>query len=334
MHRSAKHHTKEESLFSRYKNDIELHLNKYISLYRKPRSVYDPIRYIMQSGGKRFRAVLVILSCKAVGGNPRRAFDAAAAMEILHNFTLVHDDVMDHAAVRRGKKTIHTKWDENVAILSGDEMIAQAYRILLKTQSPLLEKILNAYTDALVQVCEGQGFDKEFETQLSVNLDDYFLMIGKKTGRVIEACAEIGALLGDGTPAQVRAMRTYAASIGRAFQVMDDLLDITGDQKTFGKQIGGDIREGKKTFLLLHALIHATGKDRKLLRSIRPGNAFTNSTIKRIRNIYEQTGAINAARQEVISGTARAERALNTIPDSRAHATLLWLSQQLLRRTT
>jgi geranylgeranyl diphosphate synthase, type II len=333
MHQRAKHHTKEEFLFNRYKHEIDLHLNQYISSYRTPRSVYEPVRYIMSSGGKRFRAVLVMLSCTAVGGNPRRAYDAAAAMEILHNFTLVHDDVMDHAVVRRGKKTIHIKWDENVAILSGDEMIAQAYRILLNTSSPRLEKILNVYTDALVKVCEGQGFDKEFETQSIVSVDDYFMMIGKKTGRVIEACAEIGALIGGGTPAQVRAMRRYAASIGRAFQVMDDLLDITGDEKTFGKQIGGDIREGKKTFLLLHALSHTTGNDRKLLKSIRPGNTFSYSTIKRIRNIYEHTGAIAAARTEVASNTARAERALGLIPDSNARATLFWLSQQLLRRT-
>jgi geranylgeranyl diphosphate synthase, type II len=334
MLRSVKHHTDEETLFGRYKTDIERHLNRYISSYREPRSVYGPIKYIMSSGGKRFRAVLVLLSCEAVGGTPRRAYDAAAAMEILHNFTLVHDDVMDHAVVRRGKMTIHTKWDENVAILSGDEMIAQAYSILLNTRSPRKENILKVYTDALVQVCEGQGFDKEFETRSNVCVKDYFMMIGKKTGRVIEACAEIGALIGNGTPAQVRAMRTYAGSLGCAFQVMDDLLDITGDEKTFGKKIGGDIREGKKTFLLLHALSHATGGDRKLLRTIRPGTAFTRLTIKQIRNIYEHTGAIAAARAEVISSTARAKRALKTLPDSCARRTLFWLSQQLLSRTT
>lgn len=334
MPRSVKHCPNEETLFNRYKADIELHLNRYISSYREPRTVYTPIKYIMSSGGKRFRAVLVLLSCEVVGGTPRRAYDAAAAMEILHNFTLVHDDVMDHAVVRRGKRTIHTKWDENVAILSGDEMIAQAYSILLNTRSSRMEEILGVYTDALVQVCEGQGFDKEFETHPRVSVKDYFMMIGKKTGRVIEACAEIGALIGNGTPAQVRAMRTYARSLGRAFQVMDDLLDIAGDEKTFGKQIGGDIREGKKTFLLLHALSHARGGDRKLLGTIRPGRAFQYSTIKQIRNIYEQTGSIAAARTEVASSTARAERALNTLADSPARRTLLWLSQQLLSRTT
>jgi len=200
-----------------------------------------------------------MISCEAVGGNPADALHAAAAMELLHNFTLVHDDIMDHASLRRNRATVHERWDTNTAILAGDEMIALAYRTLLQTKSSRVRDIARVFTEAFVEVCEGQGIDKEFECRNAVTMNEYITMIKKKTARVISAAAEIGGYAGGGSAAQIRALRNYGEQIGIAFQMNDDLLDIMGDSATIGKSIGGDIAEGKKTFLLMHALAHTTG---------------------------------------------------------------------------
>ena len=297
--------------------------------------MYEPIRYVLSSGGKRLRAVLTLLACEAVGGKASQAMNAAVAIELLHNFTLVHDDVMDHADLRRGKPTVHQRWDQNVAILAGDELIAQAYRSLLLTRSLRLPQILTVYTDALVRVCEGQGFDKEFECRDDVTLTEYLDMIAKKTGRVIAASLEIGALIGNGSPRQIESLRKFGERIGRAFQVQDDLLDVVGDDEEFGKTIGGDIVEGKKTFLLLTALERANRTDRVILRSVTPNNPqTTNVRIKLVREIYRRTGALDAARNEVERCTLRAQGALKSLPESRSKAILAWLAQQLVERSS
>jgi geranylgeranyl diphosphate synthase type II len=319
-------------IYNRYKVDIEKRFK--IFARKTPVSVYNPINYVLSIGGKRIRAILTLLACEAVGGRASTAMDSAVAIEILHNFTLVHDDIMDHAELRRGKPTVHKKWDENVAILAGDEMIAQAYHILLNTNSPRIKSILDVYTDALVQVCEGQGFDKEFETKQSVSIENYFMMISKKTGRVIAASAEMGALIGGGTGAQVTALRKYGEYLGKAFQVMDDLLDIIGSTEEFGKKIGGDIQEGKKTYLLLKAIEKSKGRERKILKSIEPGNKKNEEEIKHIKNIYFNSGAIEAAQSEVKQSTLSANRMLARLPESKAKSMLLWLSSQLLDRTS
>jgi geranylgeranyl diphosphate synthase, type II len=296
--------------------------------------VYEPIRYTLSGGGKRLRAVLVLLSCEAVGGRGAKALDAAVAVELLHNFTLIHDDVMDHAELRRGKPAVHRKWDENVAILAGDELIAQAFRLLLKTKSDRLAQIAGVYTDALVQVCEGQGFDKEFECRQDVTMQEYFRMIAQKTGRVISASMEIGALIGGGSPRQVAMLRRFGEHLGRAFQVRDDLLDITGDPDEFGKRIGGDIVEGKKTFLLVSALGRAAGRDRIVLNSVVPQNTQMQKQIDNVRSVYEKLGAMDAARKEIDRSTRLARRALNGLPRGTAASMLLWLADRLLERSS
>jgi geranylgeranyl diphosphate synthase type II len=319
--------------YNTYKSLVEKRLLLLIK-GKQPFSVYEPIRYIVAAGGKRVRAVLVMLSCEAVGGRASKALDAAAAIEILHNFTLVHDDVMDHADMRRGVSTIHKRWDENVAILAGDELVALAYRSLLKTKTPNLKKVLDVFTKAFIEVCEGQGFDKEFETRNNVHLQEYLLMIEKKTACMIAAATEIGALIGEGSKREVTALRKFGQELGMAFQIQDDLLDIVGDEREFGKAIGGDVYEGKKTYLLLKALEHVKGADKKLLQSIMPGNGITRTTVERVRTIYEQTGVLNRASEEVERHTLRARRALKVLPSSTAKEMLLWISDQLLRRTS
>ena len=257
---------------------------------------------------------------------------AAIAMEVLHNFTLVHDDVMDNACLRRGRPTVHTKWDANVAILAGDGLVAQAYRSLLQTDSPQLASALRRFTGAFIGVCEGQGLDKEYEDRIRVTPKEYDTMIRKKTGRIIAASTEIGALIGGGSLREVRALQNYGEHIGRAFQIRDDLLDVTGKQKQFGKTIGGDIVEGKKTFLLLSALRRTHGRDRSVLLSVASRNGLSYSDVRRVRKIYEQSGALDAARKEIERCTSHAQHALETLYTSRAKEMLCWLSSQLLGR--
>jgi geranylgeranyl diphosphate synthase type II len=320
------------TLYDTYKSAVEKRLASAVEA-TEPTTVYEPIHYVLSSGGKRLRAVLTLLACEAVGGRASQAMNAAVAIELLHNFTLIHDDVMDHAERRRGRPTVHSMWDHNVAILAGDELLAQAYRSLLRTRSPRLYQILSVYTDALVRVCEGQGFDKEFECRNDVTIDEYLNMIARKTGRVLSASLEIGALIGGGRVQQVAAFRKFGEQIGQAFQIQDDLLDVIGDDEDFGKKIGGDIAEGKKTFLLLSALDRASRTERVILRSVTPNNPqTTGERIDLIRGIYRKTGALDAARTEIERHTLRAYGALTRLRDSRAKSMLLWLAQQLSER--
>ncbi|MBI4547173.1 MAG: polyprenyl synthetase family protein [Ignavibacteriae bacterium] len=322
-----------QNIYRRYKLRIEKRLASLADSH-EPASVYKPIRYFLASGGKRVRALLVLLSCEAVGGNRNQALDAATAIEVLHNFTLIHDDVMDNAHIRRGHPTVHTKWNTNVAILSGDELIAQAYRSLEKTRSSRSAKVLSVFTNAFVQVCEGQGLDQELALRHNVSLDDYIIMIKKKTGRVISAACEIGALIGGGTWRQVSALRNFGEHLGIAFQIRDDLLDIMGNEQSFGKVAGGDIAEGKKTFLLLKALELSDNKARTMLRLLMDGSKMTNHRVTRMRQLYEQSGAVEAARREIALQTRKAQNTLVALKESRAKRMLIWLSDHLLTRSS
>ncbi len=299
---------------------------------RRPRSLYQPMDYVLAGGGKRIRPVLLMVACEVVGGKAEAAVHAGAAIEILHNFTLVHDDIMDNADARRGRKTVHKKWDANVAILAGDALLALAYRVLLRTESPRLKQITQTFTEGVLEVCEGQAYDKEFEGRRRVSLDDYLLMIQKKTGRMVTASTEIGALIGNGTDKELDALHRYGELIGRAFQIQDDLLDIIGDEKQFGKTIGGDVREGKKTFLLLEALRRSRGKDRQALEEVIVHKGVARSKVPRIRAIYESTGAIDAALHRIEADTADAKRQLQRLQSSDATSMLQWFSDMLLNR--
>jgi geranylgeranyl diphosphate synthase type II len=318
------------SLYDRCRKSINSRLLRY-SKTPHPAVVYDPIRHILSAGGKRVRPVLTMLACEAVGGRAAEALDAAAAIEMLHTFTLVHDDVMDHAAVRRGKPTIHTKWDENAAILAGDALAALAYRAILRTENRLTE-VLGAFNDAFITVCDGQGFDKEFELRTDITVDRYLLMIRKKTARMISASAEIGALIGGGTPHEVRALRSFGEHLGTAFQIQDDLLDIEGTPEEFGKAIGGDVKEGKRTYLLVRALELTGGADRRFLSSLAPGANVTQADIRRVRAIYHRAGVLDDARNAMERITIRAQRSLLGLKATPARSTLMWISAQLLKR--
>ena len=298
-----------------------------------PRSLYEPLKYVLAGGGKRIRPVLLMLSCEAVGGNARKALHAGAAIEILHNFTLVHDDIMDNASSRRGRKTVHTKWDTNVAILVGDELLALAYRELLLTKSDNIQSIAKIFTDGVVEVCEGQAYDKEFETRSGVTVNDYLLMIEKKTAKMVSAAAEIGALIGNGSPQGIRALRQYGHHVGLAFQIQDDLLDIMANEEEFGKKIGGDLVEGKKTFLLLEAMGTARGNNKALLKELVANKGCSADRIPEYRTIYVETGAAASARRRIEREINRSKQELHRLPSTRAQAVLEWFADMLLHRT-
>lgn len=298
----------------------------------EPRSMYEPARYVLGSGGKRIRPVLVMLACEAVGGDADHAVDAGVAVEILHNFTLVHDDIMDNADQRRGRDTVHKKWDVNIAILVGDELIGIAYESLLRTQQGDIRELTRVFTQGMIDVCEGQSYDKEFESHICVTEDEYLMMIGKKTGQLVTMSADMGAIIGNAPPQWRTALREYASSVGRAFQIQDDLLDVVADEKEFGKSIGGDILEGKKTFLLVTALGIAKGEDLDILMRVASKQPPTPTLVSEVTGVYERLGVLDIARERIRRDTAAAVTALEALPPGRGTEMLTWFADMLLRR--
>lgn len=222
----------------------------------KPSTLYDPIDYAMQSGGKRLRPTLVLMAANLFGGEVDKLLQPASAMEVFHNFTLLHDDVMDNADVRRGRPTVHKKWDDNTAILSGDAMLVRAYQILEQSvEDRMLRPALQLFSQTALEVCEGQQYDADFEqAKDDVTLDEYYKMVRLKTGVLLAACLKMGALLAGADEEDQQNLYEFGINVGIAFQIWDDYLDCYGDEKTFGKKIGGDILCGKRSFLLVNAL--------------------------------------------------------------------------------
>jgi len=303
-----------------------------------PKDLVDACSYVLAGGGKRVRSTLVLLACEAVGGRLKDAVDAGAAIEIMHNFTLVHDDVMDHAPSRRGRATVHVRWDLNNALLVGDVLLGLAYRSLLRTRSESLPQLVGLFTSGVIEVCEGQALDLEFEKRSDVTVDEYFAMIEKKTGRLISMATEMGALIGGGSRAHVEALKMFGHYLGRAFQLQDDLLDVVAEEKHFGKTIGGDIIEGKKTFLLLKAAERVAGKDRFLLRKIltRGGKGLGSrrATVAAVTALYRRTGVLDETRDQIRRNTRKAVAALDALPAGHATAMLRWLSDSLIHRAS
>ena len=324
------------AVYSDYKSRIDEMLS--VSIQKtQPETLYDPLKYILSGGGKRIRPMMLIFSCEAAGGNPEESFNASAAIELLHNFTLVHDDIMDNADTRRGRETIHKKWNNNIAILCGDHLIGMAYSYLFKTKSSALQEIASVFTEGIIEVCEGQSFDKEFETRKDVSADEYLMMIGKKTAKMLETSAVIGALIGNGNTERVNILKSFAHNTGMAFQILDDLLDITADESEFGKKIGGDIVECKKTYLLLKANEFVTeNKDREKLNYILENKGIdkvNGKMIEDIKDIYEKYGVIDSAKTQIEKYTIQAEKYLNMLPEPESRERLKWFSQMLMSRS-
>ncbi len=301
---------------------------------KSPRSLYDPIRYFLSSGGKRIRPILLIASAGASAGKRvNQVINQAAAIELLHNFTLIHDDIMDNSDLRHGKKTLHKKYDINTAILSGDNLLALAFN-LLNTNLYYNEcKILNEFSKAVIIVCEGQSLDKEFENRIKVSLNDYLEMIHKKTASLIYASCKIGALCGNAKNSTINSLSNFGKYLGLAFQIQDDLLDMEGDNRKFGKTLGSDLIEGKKTFLLLSALQRAKGKDSDRLAQLIKNKGIRAELVNNYFEIYKKYKIDILARETIHQYVEKAVKSLKSIPDSVHKVFLIRFANQLLYRT-
>jgi len=322
---------KYSNIYEKERNNINARLEKVFGK-REPRSLYEPSSYIISGAGKRLRPLLVLLTAKSVGGKFDVAYNAAVAVELLHNFTLVHDDIMDNADKRRGRLTLHKKYNESTAILVGDSLLSVAYEYLLKDCDTNSKDILYAFTKGLVEVCEGQGLDTEFEHRKNVSLDEYLLMIKMKTASMIKMCCKIGSTLGGGTKEEIKGITNYGLNLGIAFQIQDDLLDITADEEKFGKRIGGDLLEGKKTYLFIKALEKAKGEDRKTLLKVINNKGIRINQINKYKTLYEKINVINDAKDSINYYTKRALKSLYVIKNENDRNTLIWLADILLKR--
>ena len=259
-----------------------------LPLDRNPKQLYEPIRYIMSLGGKRIRPVLTLMSANLFKEDVSEFVKTAVALEIFHNFTLLHDDVMDKADIRRGKPTVHEKWNDNVAILSGDAMLIESYKYIAEIPDTKLRGALNLFSQTAMEVCEGQQYDMEFENRLDVNEEEYMEMIRLKTAVLLACALKMGSILGGTSAKDSDLLYNFGINIGLAFQLQDDLLDVYGDPAVFGKNIGGDIVSNKKTFLLIKALELSSDSQRNDLKNwIAKKDFAADEKIKSVKAIYE-----------------------------------------------
>ena len=289
---------------------------RYIALINmpdEPQRLYAPIRYSLAEGGKRMRPVLTMLAYNIYADDIQRVLPAATAIEVFHNFTLLHDDIMDNADVRRGRPSVVAKWGSNVAILSGDVMMIEAYRHLQGVEDKYLPAVFERFNAMAAQVCEGQQYDMDFETQPKVAVAEYMNMIELKTAALLSGAVVIGATLAGASEEDLQKLYRFATEVGLAFQLQDDLLDSYGDER-LGKKIGGDILEGKKTYLMIISLSHATEAQREVLRSTHLRTDITDEQkIAAVKEVYDAIGAKQMTEQQISVRISRALAILDTL---------------------
>lgn len=269
------------------------HALVHLSFDRKPEGLYDPIRYVLSLGGKRIRPVLMLMSYNLYKKDIEACLPAALGLEVYHNFTLLHDDLMDRAEVRRGKPCVHKKWNDNTAILSGDSMLVLAFQLMQQCAPAVLAQVLSTFTEAALEIDEGQQMDMDFEARLDVTEDEYIEMIRLKTSVLLACATSLGALQAGAKESDVETLYSFGEKLGLSFQLQDDLLDVYGDFATFGKRIGGDILENKKTFLLINALQMANDEQRaELLRWIETSPTTPDGEQKKIKAVTRLYDAI------------------------------------------
>jgi len=306
---------------------------------KEPKGLYEPIAYTMASGGKRIRPTLALIAadCIANGGllngdAIEHTLPAALALEVFHNFTLLHDDVMDKAPVRRGRETVHVKWNDNTAILSGDQMLIEAYKLISDVPADKLPQVLKWFNEMATGICEGQQLDVDFEHMSQVTIADYMTMIEKKTSVLLANAMRIGGYIAGADEAQQWALYQFGLHIGLAFQIQDDILDVYGDPKTFGKAIGGDIRANKKTFLLLNAMEMADPESKAELLQWLITTDRDEEKIAHITDLYTRLGVRTAAEAVMEEHTAIALAQLDKLPKNDATEALRELAEKLAMR--
>ncbi len=300
-----------------------------------PPELYEPIRYIMALGGKRIRPLLVLLAAKMYDNDIDKALLPAAAVEVFHNFTLMHDDIMDKAPLRRGQQTVHEKWNANTAILSGDVMLVRAYELFLHVEQDKLARVLKLFSTTAAEVCEGQQLDMNFENRTEVNIQEYIHMITLKTAVLLGFSLQLGAILQGAPNEDAENLRLFGNNIGIAFQLRDDLLDVYGDKDKFGKQVGGDILSDKKTFLMLTALEQAKPKQLDAINKWRnqTDESIAEEKVKAITAVYDELNIRHQTEVQIDLYFKKAIQHLNAVQLSEDRkATLHGLALQLMER--
>lgn len=305
---------------------------------REPYGLYEPIEYTLAAGGKRVRPHLAMIASQMFDGKDEDVLPAALALEVFHNFTLLHDDVMDKADVRRGRPTVHVKWSDNTAILSGDQMLIEAYKLLSGVSADKLPKVLKLFNQMATEICEGQQYDVDFETQEQVTIEEYLKMIRLKTSVLLANALQIGAYIAGADEQAQEALYQFGIAVGLAFQIQDDILDVWGDPKTFGKVVGGDISCNKKTFVYLTALHRATQSNTALHHVTQLQQWYSQvlqdntEKIVAVKTIFEQLEVREACEMMVADYTQKALQILATLPQNAATAQLRQLANKLNTR--
>ena len=267
---------------------------------RKPESLYAPIKYVLSMGGKRIRPTLMLIAYNLYKDDPESILSSACALEIYHNYTLLHDDLMDNAELRRGHQTVHMKWNANTAILSGDSMLVLAYYYMAQCNPDKLRCVLDIFTETALQIGDGQQYDMDFENRSNVTEDEYIEMIRLKTSVLLACAIKIGAILADAPEDDANNLYRFGEQIGLAFQLQDDYLDVYGDTKIFGKAIGGDITSNKKTFMLINAFNHANDKQRaELTKWVNARNFDVKNKIAAVTRLYNEIGIDKMAIEKI-----------------------------------
>lgn len=287
---------------------------------KEPKSLYQPIHYILELGGKRLRPVLTLMTAELFNCDYKKALDAALSIEVFHNFSLVHDDIMDDAPLRRGQQTVHEKWDINTGILSGDAMLIMAYQLFENYDATIFRALAKLFSKTALEVCEGQQYDVDFETRDDVTIPEYLKMIEYKTAVLVGAAMQMGAIVAKASKEDQQKIYDFGRLLGIAFQLQDDYLDAFGNPETFGKQVGGDIIENKKTFLYLKALEFSNAADQHQLKQLFSVNLEDNSDkIETIKAFFVSTGSAEATQKEIENYTKKAFAVLDTLTISEAH---------------
>ncbi len=317
---------------------VERELDRWVPRGLEPEILARATRHLFEAGGKRLRPCLALTACEAVGGRAEDALEAAAAIELLHNFTLIHDDIMDQDDFRRNVKTVHVLWGVPVAVISGDALFAKVFEAVsanakrLGLEGARVVELFDTVSKASFEICQGQVLDMLFEKRADVSEAEYMSMISGKTGALLEASTKVGALLGRGEPDQVRALAEYGRLIGLAFQMRDDVLGVAGQQEKFGKPIGSDVREGKRTLIVVRALATAAQEDKStLLRAFGKRDA-SEAELKAAIGALQRAGAINHVAERARELVAQAKSKLRVLPESSAREVLSELADFTIKR--
>ena len=319
----------------KYQSHFIAHLNKF-SLAREPKQLYDPVQYILNLGGKRLRPMLTLMTTDCFGGEISNALDASLAIELFHNFSLIHDDIMDKAPLRRGKQTVHEKWDINTGILSGDAMLIMAYKLLESYNSKYFKQLTTLFSNTALEVCEGQQYDIDFETRVDVSVQDYVKMVKYKTAVLVGTAMKMGAILAEANNEDQKRCYDFGINLGIAFQLKDDYLDAFGNPENFGKQLGGDIIENKKTYLFLKAMeLGSDDLKNKLSDLFEKSSVKNDQKIVQVIEVYNKSGAKKATERAIENYTTAAFDLLNLLDiESSKKQVLVDFGTQLMTRTS